>query len=73
MKKTLIDDFGTLRLNRKWYASTGSHLIHRTGGEMVRRETITIYSEYDPEQDIWWQGCVWRDSPESGPRMEYAY
>lgn len=72
LNKTLIDDFGTSHLCRKWYQK-GPHVIHRTGGEMVRRETLKIGEYYDDEQGFWWVEAVWADSPESGPRMEYPY
>jgi hypothetical protein len=71
LNKTLIDDFGQLRLCRKWYRD-GSHIIHRTGGEMIRRESTVLDTGFDDELGCWVALAVWKDSPESGPRMEYA-
>ena len=56
--KTLIDDFGNLKLNQKWYANEGSHIIHRTGGEMVRTETTIIDTEFDEELGLWMYTAV---------------
>jgi hypothetical protein len=71
LNKTLIDDFGTTRLNRRWYGD-GSHVIHTTGRDVANQMIPVSEPIYDPEQDFYWVEGVWRDSPESGPRFAWV-